>query len=283
MQTVAPSLTASENQLPIERFKSILWLYDHDAGGPPALERVVTVAKKHGAQLTVVEVLENLPRDLRRLVAVIRPILIEDPEEAVIRERRRQLEHALERIREQGVPGHIRVSIGTPLRELTREVVQCGHDLVMLTAASKSGFKERFLGTTSVHLLRECLCPVWVMKGTRRERCERILAVVEAHPDDEEQVKLAGRITAFAGFLARLEQSDLHVLSLRTTEQGPPAVSLIAQAVQEKQIELVIMSTSCSTGIPSLFARSTAEKVLQRLDCSLLAVPSDHVFPPIEV
>ena len=70
-------------------------------------------------------------------------------------------------------------AVGLALENEARlTVVDVVHDLVIMTAEGKDGFRERLFGSTSMHLMRECPCPVWVMKPTRRKRIERILAAV---------------------------------------------------------------------------------------------------------
>ena len=66
MQTITQSLGRLEEDCSTQQFQNILWFYDNGAGGSPACERVVAVAKQHDAQLSVVDVLDPLPRDLRR-------------------------------------------------------------------------------------------------------------------------------------------------------------------------------------------------------------------------
>ena len=148
----------------MKRFKNILLVFEEGVRGEAALERAATLAKENGAQLTVVEVIGELPPDARRLVSVWRPLLAEDPQELVVRERQEQLTQCTESMWQQGVEGRTKVLVGDPFLEVTREVLRNGHDLVMMTAEGKCGVKEWLFGTTSMHLMRKCPCPIWVMK-----------------------------------------------------------------------------------------------------------------------
>jgi nucleotide-binding universal stress UspA family protein len=96
--------------------------------------------------------------------------------------------------------------------EITREVLRHGHDVVIMTAEGRCGFKEWLLGATSMHLMRKCPCPVWVVKPTQHERCARILAAVDTDPDDGSKDALNSTIMDLATSLAQLEQSVLHVV-----------------------------------------------------------------------
>ncbi len=162
--------------------------------------------------MTVVEVIGELPAGVRQLISIWGPLLDEDPQELVVRERQERLAQCIESLRQQGVQGETKVRVGTPFLEVTREVLRHGHDLVMMTAEGSCGFKERLLGATSMHLMRKCPCPVWVVKPAQYERYARILAAVDTDPDDGSKDALNGTIMDLATSLAQLEQSELHVV-----------------------------------------------------------------------
>lgn len=58
---------------------------------------------------------------------------------------------------------------------------------------------------------------------------------------------------------------------------------LIVEMTRKKRIELVVMGTVCRTGIAGFFIGNTAEKVLQQVDCSVLAVKPDGFTSPVEL
>jgi universal stress protein E len=69
--------------------------------------------------------------------------------------------------------------VGTPFMEIIREVLRKKHDLVIMTAEGSAGLRERLFGSTSMHLMRKCPCPVWVMRSNKQKRYARILAAVD--------------------------------------------------------------------------------------------------------
>jgi nucleotide-binding universal stress UspA family protein len=60
----------------VKRFKNILLLADQGTGGKAILRRAAALAKNNRAQLTVVDVIEELPRDMRMLVVAITPMKV---------------------------------------------------------------------------------------------------------------------------------------------------------------------------------------------------------------
>lgn len=57
----------------------------------------------------------------------------------------------------------------------------------------------------------------------------------------------------------------------------------IPRLAKDKDIDLIVMGTVSRTGIPGLFIGNTAEKILYRVDCSVLAVKPDGFTTPVEV
>ncbi|GAA5525728.1 hypothetical protein Maes01_02300 [Microbulbifer aestuariivivens] len=56
--------------------------------------------------------------------------------------------------------------------------------------------------------------------------------------------------------------------------------SFIPYLIEEKQLDILVMGTVARTGIPGFIMGNTAENILQRLTCSLLALkPSDYKTP----
>ncbi len=85
-----------------------------------------------------------------------------------------------------------------------------------LAAEGKGGVKERLFGSTSMHLMRKCPCPVWVVKSAKRAKYKRILAAVDTTSDfpDRERESLNPLIMQLASSLARMDGSELHLLQV---------------------------------------------------------------------
>ena len=192
----------------MKRFKNILLFAGSESGKDAALEQAVILAKRNKAKLKVVDVIEGLPREMRVLITVKSP---PELQELVINERRNQLEQLIEPMRKDGVNVCAKVLIGTPFLEIIREVVRDKHDLVIKTARGRGGLKEILFGSTAMHLMRKCPCPVWVIKPTHRKKYARIMAAVDPEPSDEVKNIINTKIMELATSLARLEGSEFHV------------------------------------------------------------------------
>ena len=193
----------------MKRFKNILLLAGGEGWKEAALKRAVILAKNNKAKLKVVEVIEELPREMQILITSMH---LADLQEVAIAEQSRKLERIIAPIRDEGIQITTKVLIGTPFLEIIREVLRNRHDLVMKTARGKGGLKEISFGSTAMHLMRKCPCPVWVIKPTHSKKYARIMAAVDPDPFDEEKNALNTKIMELATSLARLEASGFHVV-----------------------------------------------------------------------
>ena len=66
-------------------------------------------------------------------------------------------------------------------------------------------------GSTDMHLLRKCPCPVWITKSTEHSRYRRILAAVDRDPEETVKDVLNRQILEMSTSLALAEGSELHI------------------------------------------------------------------------
>jgi nucleotide-binding universal stress UspA family protein len=199
----------------MKRFKNILLVCNFDAKQHMAVERAVSLARQNEARLTVFTVLKELPADARMAITSMPP---QELLELVINDRQEKVDALAADMGRQGVDARTRVVTGTPFLEIVRQVLRDKHDLVILAAEGKGGLKERLFGSTSMHLMRKCPCPVWVVKPAKRTKYKRILAAVDTASDfpDRERESLNPLIMQLASSLARMDGSELHLVQVWT-------------------------------------------------------------------
>jgi universal stress protein E len=193
----------------MERFKNILLAAGGEGWEKSSLQKAAALAGNNRARLTVVDVLDELPRNLRKLVTAIHP---GDLQELAVSERRKQLEVLIRPFKHRGIPVSVKVLVGKPFLEIIRTVLRNNHDLVIKAANKDGGLKTMVFGSTDMHLMRKCPCPVWMVKPTHQKKYARILAAVDLDPADKRKDTLAVKIMELAASLARLQESELHVV-----------------------------------------------------------------------
>ncbi len=190
----------------MQRFKNILLVYPCNES---TLARAVSLARANHAKLTLLRV----ERELTGTNLITSPgspaLKLQD---LVVKEYQSQLKEVIAPVKKEGVRVSAKVVIGTPFLEIIRAVIMDKHDLVMMTAEGKGGLKERLFGSTSLHLMRKCPCPVWVMRPTKRKQFLRVMAAVDPDPAEDSSDALNELILQLAASVAAKDGAELHVV-----------------------------------------------------------------------
>jgi len=194
----------------MKRFKNILFVKEPATACEAALDKVAALAENNQANLTVIDVVEHLPTGFS---AIANGFTSDDLRQAIIDERREQLEHLVAFARKKMVI-ETEVYYGIPYIEVTRKVLRDGHDLVVKPAYNSGGLKSRLFGGTDMHLLRKCPVPVWLMKIPKSGKFQRILAAVDIGHDENSAQRdaLSLKIVELSSSLAFTEFGELHIV-----------------------------------------------------------------------
>lgn len=197
----------------MKRFKNILLVCNFEVKQDIAVERAVSLAKQNEAHLTVFSVVKELPANVNMAITIMPPQELLD---LAINNRQKQVDALVADMSRQGINASAQVVIGTPFLEVIRQVLRDKHDLVILAAEGKSGVMARLFGSTSMHLMRKCPCPVWVVKPTGHAKYKRVLAAVDLTSDfpDPEHESLNPLILQLASSMAKTDKSELHVVQV---------------------------------------------------------------------
>ena len=197
----------------MKRFKNILLICDFDVKQQMAVERAISLARQNEAVLTVFTVLRELPADARMAsISMSQQAFFKQ----VFDDYNEQLETLSTEIRQQGIEVKSKIVTGTPFLEIIRQVLREKHDLVILAAEGKKGLKERLFGSTSMHLMRKCPCPVWVVKSEKKSKYKRILSAVDTATEflEPSRESLNPLTMNLASSLARMDNSELYVVQV---------------------------------------------------------------------
>ena len=194
----------------MKRFKNILVYLPGQIGDEQALSRATELAQANGARLTLVDVL--VPSNGSNGSPFIPPATQNSNYD---QDRVTERQAFLKRIaasHEAGVgETQVYVTMGRPFIEIVRKVLSGEHDLVIMAADSLQGVRLISLGATSMHLMRKCPCPVWVIKSSRNQRFKNVLAAIDASDTDPQAVALNKKILQLSSSIARQEQCNFHV------------------------------------------------------------------------
>jgi nucleotide-binding universal stress UspA family protein len=126
-----------EGNQPIRRnetmqpIRNVLLVHDPREAAIGGLWRAAGLARRHRARLTVLEVVPKVPYEADVTVAGV------DLSKAVLKERRRQLDHQLEPIREDGIEVVADVRPGRTEEVLAAKVQELGSGLLVVGSADR--------------------------------------------------------------------------------------------------------------------------------------------------
>jgi nucleotide-binding universal stress UspA family protein len=189
----------------MKRFRNILFVADREDGLDAALDRAVALSQTNSARLTVVDVTPEVG-----LADYVKQTYAVDLEAQIREQRLEALEGLVQSYTAAGIPVYTKVLTGTPFLEVVRAVQRNDHDLVMKVAQHDAGLAPWLFGSTDMHLLRKCPCPVWIDHPGGPATYHRLLAAVD--PFDDESGDLQRLILDLATSLAEREQATLDVM-----------------------------------------------------------------------
>ncbi|MBN2317839.1 MAG: universal stress protein [Acidobacteria bacterium] len=190
----------------MKRFKNILIVTKGSKDDRQSLRRAVDLSKRNNAKLSLVEVIEVSDSEISRISSKLKGrdlsgLLVQD-RKAGIDALLKETDFSLSRLD---------VVFGVPFIKIIQHVHRYDFDLVIMAAEGKGELKQRLFGTTTMHLMRKCPCPLWVLKPSADVAYRRILAAVDPVEPDNVKENLNQKIMELATSMAEIEKADLHV------------------------------------------------------------------------
>lgn len=290
----------------MRQLKRIIVGHDLASGGETALKSALTLAKRCGAALRVVHVVEPLHAYQRISHPLTSPYTLEEiAQKTGVRLRELTASPELSRVQVE-----YEVRSGKPFVELIIATRAWQADLIVVGGASQT--EEPFLGGTSERILRKAFVPVLVAKKPLSLEAKIFLVPTDfsscARKAAEEALMLAksfsGRVTffhvldlyssytiAYAHELgvsvptpppspeelepeweAFLSGLDLEKVDWeKCAEEGPAATAIVRKA-KEAQADMIVIGTHGRSGLPHMLLGSVAEKVVRTTPCPVLTI-----------
>jgi universal stress protein E len=277
-------------------------------GSRAALEQMRWVAKSTGARVTLMHSIhpdERWDPHEKHYVAVAEGCSEQD---------RRPFEDALSSIRDAGIDAELVVTEERAWLAIVQRVLRDGTDLVFVGKRAGASDDGRKLGSVSQKLTRKCPCAVWAVESDGRGRPRSILAATDLTAVGSHAVELAALLAAESGAELHVVHAMAMPMSVQLEGERSEAefvrdhrkaaverikellapqhqqaefhiglaspTCAVLECVDRLKPELVVMGTISRGGIAGLLVGNTAERLMARLDCSILTVkPEDFVCP----
>jgi universal stress protein E len=238
-------------------------------------------------------------------------------ESTVMDEAKNRLAELVSKAQQEGVEAQSHVVFGKSWLELIRQVLRKQYDLVLVGTRHVSATQGFLLGSTGIKLLRKCPCAVWVTQPLADQQFDSILvahdlrlvgdlalelgcsmaelhhaqlhvihaaefpeldhmfpAAISAESKQEYRREAEGHITA------QLASADLSLPAKLHFVIEPPGIAIM-NCAEQHNIDLIVMGTVGRTGISGFITGNTAERLLPRIPCSLLAVKPPGFKSPV--
>lgn len=219
-----------------------------------------------------------------------------------------------------GVPTELVLSEERPWMALIHRVLAGQNDLVVVSRRSSG---RHALGGVARKLLRKCPAPVWAVNPDHDLVHRLVFAATDLSPVGDEATQMAAYVAAAHGAELRVlhawsrpiavqlgsgrrpdgatadaeedvEQTALrHIRADLARAESKPKVEIhlrcdspvrfILGEVKKSDPDLVVLGTLSRGGVAGLLVGNTAEKLLDRLECSLLAVKPAGFVCPVEL
>ena len=223
--------------------------------------------------------------------------------------------------REQGVAADSRVVDERLWVSMIHAVLSGAGDCVVVGKRNQEEGSGRRLGSVATKLLRKCPCPVWVVRPEHDLVHRLVLAATDLTPVGDQALNAAAFVassgecelhivhayqipielqnesadltedeyTARVDKIRKAGQARIET-SLKGIDLGSephvhvrrnnPAIA-IREAVEHLHPDLLVMGTLSRSSVPGLLVGNTAERLLDRVDCSILAIKTKDFVSPI--
>jgi universal stress protein E len=268
-------------------FKRFLVVYDPTREEQPALDRAAVIAAEAGASLHLFACIhgdisgaESESEEVKARLAA---------QQAILDER-------LTCIAASGVETSSEVEWDKDWHHAVVRASSRNHADMVFKSSFKHSTSQRLLKNTSDWtVIRECLCPVLLVKSGEGREAPKILAGVDIRATTESYEKLNQHVIEFSRLLVESEMAEVHVVNafqdFRVKPERKELIKVSGVDTEHVHIKmgtpdhvivemakiidasLVIVGNSHRSGLAAMLHGNTAEKILDKLDCNVLAMP----------
>ena len=233
------------------------------------------------------------------------------------------LQAAVEGALGRGLRAELSITEERPLFAILRAVQHDGADLVAVGKRDEAPSDGRRLGSLASKLLRKCPSPVWVVKPDMNPVKTAVLSATDLTPVGDKATRYGAflaqklecefhvvhayqvpmSVQMEVGRCSDEEHSE-HLRKLREDAEAAVRRSLegtgmerearlhvgctspsraLDEAVERIEPDILVMGTISRHGIAGLLVGNTAERLLPRVDCSILTVKPDGFVSPVDL
>lgn len=278
--------------------------------GRYAFDQARSMAKKVGASLHILVIIENQGNADAE---------VESKQQEMSRQALRQLTQELEN---DGIEVESTIDQGIAWLEILKHATWTESDWIMLSSTRKGASSDgSILGSTARKVVRQSKLPVWVVQNSPAKTVKNIAVPVDLTNISgkltgaglrlgellDANVKLVHSVD-YSGELAcfRYPDAQKRIAEYRQNVQQTAhnkiveiagenfnsdnillsnhhITKILPEMVSDGEVDMVVMGSVSRTGIAGFVIGNSAEKLLSRLECSLLVMKPDNWKSPIKI
>jgi universal stress protein E len=271
----------------MKELNNIFVVYDPTKEEQPALLRAANIAREAPATLHVYACIhEELPGEADKQRAV----------KSHIEGQKTLLSNAIAPLVSEGIEVTTEVEWDKDWYHAVVRASIRNHADVVLKSSYRHSQGQRILNKSSDWtLIRECVCPVLLVKEGETRDVHRVLAAVDIRADKENYEKLNKNIITFSKRVLDRDNAEVHFVNahkdlsdfpdrnalLRNTGVGSDRIHIkmgdpddvIVENAKDLDVSLVVIGNSARSGLSAVVRGNTVEKVLDKLECDVLSIP----------
>lgn len=266
----------------------LLVVYDPTRDEQPALEKAARIAESVGASVHLFACIHyeeaaksgDQSGEIRHLIA---------GQQAV-------LDDAVAPLKASGIETSTEVEWDKDwYHAVVRASLRHAADMVLKSSFRHSTGKRLLNRTSDWTVMRECQCPVLLVKE-REPREERVvLAAIDISATQESYARLNEKILTLSNRILEKGSADVHLVNAFQDFKGVPdkqqlvddwgidpdkihiklgrPEKVIVERAQHLNASMVVVGNSGRSGIMAAIVGNTVEKILDKLECDILSIP----------
>lgn len=266
----------------------LLVVYDPTREEQPALERAARIAGTVGASVHVFACIYHEDTDKSADQAgEVKHLIV--GQQAV-------LDNAVTPLKELGIDVSTEVEWDKDwYHGVVRASLRHSADIVLKSSFRHSTGKRLLKSTSDWTVMRECQCPVLLVKVREPREERRVLAAIDISATQESYERLNEKIIHFSNRILERSGADVHFVNafqdVRVMpdkqkliedwgiepdkihiNMGKPEKIIVEQA-NHLDATLVVVGNSARSGVLAAIVGNTVEKILDKLECDVLSIP----------
>ena len=271
----------------MSQFTNLFVVYDPTREEQPALERAADIAVENSAKLHIFTcIYSDIAKSADKSTEVNR----------LLAEQQAILDRAAAALAHRGVEVSTELEWGQDWAQAAvRASIKSAADMVLKSSYQQSAGKCILSRTAHETLIRECLCPVLLVKESAPRDVTRVLAAIDICAKTESYERLNQNVISFSKEVLDSHCDEVHFINAFQDFRGVPdrqelirdhgiesdkihiklgnPEQVIVEKAKKLDVSLVVVGNSARSGLSAAFLGNTVEKMLDKLECDVLAMP----------